>query len=292
MSPGRNPDDETRMAAWPGRLLIQPELIYSLPLGRRGSPARPRATRSSLPRVFASDTNFVLPSNSSRQKLAAPQIEAVTFDVGGTLIQPWPSVGGVYAHVAAEHGVTNLSPENLNKNFARAWRAKKEFQHTYQDWAKLVDQTFAGLCAPPSQTFFPAIYQRFAEMGAWRMYDDALPALDGLASKDIPLAVISNWDARLRPLLQQFRLDRYFEIIVVSCEVGFAKPSPVIFEHAAKKLGIAPEHIVHIGDSAPDDVAGAEAAGIAALLIDRDKKGIEPGRISSLRHLEGILFPQ
>src|SRR5204863_2446793 len=122
-------------------------------------------------------------------------------------------------------------------------------------------------------------------------YDDVLPALDGLASKDIPLAIISNWDARLRPLLQQFRLDRYFEIIVVSCEVGFAKPSPVIFEHAAKKLGIAPENIVHVGDSAKEDVAGAEAAGIGALLIDREKKAMEAGEIASLRQLEALLFP-
>ena len=223
--------------------------------------------------------------------IAAPRIQAVTFDVGGTLIRPWPSVGGIYAEVAAQHGVKNLSPEKLNKKFATAWRAKKNFQHTHEDWAKMVDQSFAGLCEPlPSQTFFPAIYQRFAELGAWRMQDDVLPALDALASKDIPLAVISNWDARLRPLLEQFRLDRYFEIIVVSCEVGFAKPSPVIFEHAAKKLGIAPEHIVHVGDSAKEDVAGSKAAGVGALLIDRDKEAIEAGQICSLRQLEGLLF--
>ena len=225
--------------------------------------------------------------------IQAPGIQAVTFDVGGTLIQPWPSVGRVYAEVAEQHGVKNLSPEKLNKKFATAWRAKMNFQHTHEDWADLVDQTFAGLCEPrPSRTFFPAIYQRFAELSAWRMYDDVLPALDTLASKGIPLAVISNWDARLRPLLQQFRLDRYFEIIIVSCEVGFAKPSPVIFEHAAKKLGIAPEHIVHVGDSAKEDVAGATAAGVGALLIDRDKEAIEAGQISSLRQLEVLLFPQ
>lgn len=223
---------------------------------------------------------------------AAPKIEAVTFDVGGTLIQPWPSVGGVYAEVASQNGVRNLSPEKLNRNFARAWRATKNFQHTHEDWAHLVDQTFAGLCASrPSQTFFPAIYQRFAELAAWRIFDDVLPALDALASKDIPLAVISNWDARLRPLLEQFRLDRYFEIIVVSCEVGFAKPSPVIFEHAAKKLGIPPENIVHVGDSAKEDVAGAKAAGLEALLIDRDNSAMQSGRISSLLQLDALLFP-
>ena len=254
--------------------------------------ARPRV-RSSSPRISRIHSSFAVPSSSRLQPIADANVQAVTFDAGGTLIQPWPSVGRVYAEVAAQHGVKNLSPEKLDKKFAAAWRTKKNFQHTHEDWAELVDQTFAGLCVSrPSQTFFRAIYQRFAELGAWRMYDDVLPALDALASKDIPLAVISNWDARLRPLLQQFRLDRYFEIIVVSCEVGFAKPSPVIFEHAAKKLGIAPEHIVHVGDSPKEDVAGAKAAGVGALLIDRDNKAVEAGRISSLRQLEVLLFPQ
>src|SRR5438132_1564682 len=120
----------------------------------------------------------------SPKMITTPKIQAVTFDAGGTLIQPWPSVGHVYAEVAARHGLKNISPENLNKNFAAAWRAKKNFQHTRQDWAGLVDQTFGGLCEPPpSRTFFPAIYERFAEAEVWRIYDDVLPALEALASK-------------------------------------------------------------------------------------------------------------
>ena len=224
--------------------------------------------------------------------MPARQIRAVTFDVGGTLIRPWPSVGHVYAEAAAQHGLRNLSPESLNQSFAAAWRGKKNFQHTKEGWARLVDQTFAGLCEPPpSRTFFPSIYRRFAEADAWRIYDDTLPALEALASKDIPLAVISNWDERLRPLLRQLRLDRFFETMVVSCEVGFAKPSPVIFDHAAKMLRLQPEQILHVGDSANEDLAGAESAGFQALLIDRDKTAVDAARIASLRRLEKFLFP-
>src|SRR6185312_7171460 len=89
-------------------------------------------------------SSFVIPAPSRLPMIAAPRIQALTFDVGGTLIQPWPSVGRVYAEVAAQHGVKNLSPEKLNKKFATAWRAKKNFQHTHEDWADVVDQTFAG----------------------------------------------------------------------------------------------------------------------------------------------------
>jgi putative hydrolase of the HAD superfamily len=217
---------------------------------------------------------------------AARKIQAVTFDVGGTLIQPWPSVGHVYAEVGANHGWKDLSPQKLNRNFAAAWRAKKNFQHTRKDWADMVDRTFDNLCdPPPSRTFFPDLYQRFAESAAWRIHDDALDALDALASLDIPLSIISNWDERLRSLLHQFRLDGYFETVIVSCEVGFTKPSPVIFEHAAKKIGALPGEILHVGDSLTDDVGGARAAGLQAVLIDRQAEPKAGERIASLRDL-------
>jgi len=211
-------------------------------------------------------------------------IQAVTLDVGGTLIAPWPSVGHVYAQVAARHGFKNLSAEQLNRNFRAAWRARRNFQHTPEGWAAIVSATFAGLCDPSS--FFPAIYRRFTEADAWRIKDDVFPALDALASREIRLGLISNWDERLRPLLHELRLDRYFESIVVSCEVAFAKPSPVIFEEAARKLGVAPERILHVGDSLEEDVEGARSAGFQALLIDRIEQTRPPGQIASLEELD------
>jgi putative hydrolase of the HAD superfamily len=211
-------------------------------------------------------------------------IQAVTFDVGGTLIAPWPSVGHVYAQVAAQHGVQGLPIEQLNRNFTAAWRARRNFQHTPGDWAAMVDKTFAGLCEPAG--FFPALYRRFAEADAWRIHGDALPALDALASQEVRLGVISNWDERLRPLLRELRLDRYFEAIVISCEVAFAKPSPVIFEEAARKLGVASGRILHVGDGREEDVEGARSAGFQALLLDRARESLPPDRIASLNELE------
>src|ERR1039457_5439811 len=92
------------------------------------------------------------------------KLAAVTFDVGGTLIEPWPSVGHVYAEVAARHGVKNVLPELLNERFKAAWRAQKDFAHTRAAWADLVDQVFLELCAePPGKTFFPELYDHFAQ---------------------------------------------------------------------------------------------------------------------------------
>ncbi|MAU91119.1 MAG: HAD family hydrolase, partial [Gammaproteobacteria bacterium TMED182] len=81
-------------------------------------------------------------------------VEAITLDVGGTLIEPWPSVGHVYAEVAARHGV-QAEPEELTRRFVQAWQAQDAFQYTRDDWAAVVDATFEGLVTQlPSQTFF------------------------------------------------------------------------------------------------------------------------------------------
>lgn len=217
-------------------------------------------------------------------------IGAITFDVGGTLIEPWPSVGHVYAAVAARHGFAGLAAETLNSRFRQAWIARGGVHHTRRGWEELVDEVFLGLTpSPPSLTFFPELYDYFAEPAAWRVFDDTRPALIALAAKRVRLGVISNWDERLRGLLQRLQLDHYFEVIVVSCEVGFAKPSPAIFASAAQKLGLPPEAILHVGDSTEMDVEGARAAGFAAVRILRSGKQNTVNEITSLAGLEGLM---
>lgn len=220
-------------------------------------------------------------------------IRALTLDVGGTLVRPWPSVGHVYAEVAARHGVDGLSPDTLNKSFLAAWRARGNFQHSREDWARLVEQTFARSCPPArARKFFPDLYQRFAEPDAWRIHDDVLPALEILASLDVSLAVISNWDERLRPLLRKLRLDGYFESIIVSCEVGFPKPSPVIFQQAEKKIGLPPDQILHVGDDPVDDVAGAKSVGFQARLLNRQARNPDSETILSLQAIATLIANQ
>lgn len=199
-------------------------------------------------------------------------IAAVTFDVGGTLLAPQPSVGAVYARVAARHGHPDCSPGTLDRRFREAWqRSGGSFHQSRSNWERLVDEVFAGLVdPPPSQSFFPQLYAEFARPTAWHIFEDVIPTLEALAGRGLDLGVISNWDERLRPLLKALRLDRYFASITVSCEAGFAKPSPVIFEEALRSLGQPAAAVLHVGDSLIDDFAGATGAGLAALHLRRD----------------------
>ena len=212
-------------------------------------------------------------------------IRAVTFDVGGTLIEPFPSVGHVYAEIAAQHDI-RIAPEILNQRFAAAWKAKKNFGHSMQDWSDLVDDTFMGLArVAPSQSFFPQLYRAFAEPGAWHVFDDVFPCLERLRQKGLRLGVISNWDERLGPLLKAIGLAEFFDAMTASIEVGEAKPGPRIFDAAQRELGIGAAHILHVGDSLLEDIEGARAAGLKALLIKRDSAPTGREQISSLEQL-------
>jgi putative hydrolase of the HAD superfamily len=216
--------------------------------------------------------------------MTAIQCQAVTFDVGGTLIEPWPSVGHVYAEVAAQNGMTGLSFEVVNRQFTLAWRAQRDFDYSRPAWAEVVDATFRGLTKiPPSQTFFPEVYSRFAEPEAWRIFEDVAPSLKSLAARGVKMGVVSNWDERLVPLLRALKLE--FEAVVVSCEAGCVKPSPIIFKQAAQKLGVSPQHVLHVGDDFARDVIGARTAGMQALWLRRGQELQEPDQINSLKEL-------
>lgn len=218
---------------------------------------------------------------------AVTHIRAVTFDVGGTLIAPWPSVGHVYAEVGAQHGLNNFSAAQLNERFKAAWRARRVFEHSRREWAELVHEVFELPPTPATNRFFDDLYQRFAEPYAWRIFEDVVPALNALTSRGIRLGVISNWDDRLRPLLRKLKLDKHFQSFSISCEAGFPKPSRVIFRHAAAELDLAPETILHVGDSWEMDVQGARDAGLRAVQIDRGALESNADAIQSLSELSG-----
>jgi putative hydrolase of the HAD superfamily len=197
-------------------------------------------------------------------------MEAVTFDVGGTLIKPWPSVGHVYASVAARFGLRDATPEELNHRFAAAWRTQMDFDYTRAAWRNVVERTFAGLAQDGvGDELFDALYRRFEEASAWRVFDDVPPVLRGLRTRGLRLGVISNWDERLRPLLDRLGLSAEFDVIVSSHEAGCVKPAPAIFARAAALLGCDAARLLHVGDSAAADAEGARRAGCRSLLLTR-----------------------
>ena len=226
---------------------------------------------------------------SQTERMLRHEIRAITFDVGGTLIAPWPSVGDVYAQVAAEQGISGLTPALLNGRFVNAWKALGARAESREDWLAVVRSVFGGMDQVEDvQTLFEALYDRFTEPRVWKVFDDVVPTLELLQKQGIRLAIISNWDERLRPLLKRLRLAQYFGPILVSCEVGCRKPKPEIFVRAAAALGMPATAVLHVGDCEHHDVAGAVGAGMRALLIRRAGSGVDSS-ISTLATLPDAL---
>jgi putative hydrolase of the HAD superfamily len=210
------------------------------------------------------------------------RVRAVSFDVGGTLIAPWPSVGHVYARVAQEFGL-RAEPEKLNGQFRTAWANRQAFTHSRAAWQQLVNQAFQGLCPTPiPEPVFAAIFAAFGRAASWRIFPDVLPTLRALRARGIELVVVSNWDERLRPLLDELKLAPFFKGIVISCEVGFPKPAPEIFAAAQAQLNLPGETILHLGDSRDEDVDGARRSGWRALHLRRDQGVSSSDAINSL----------
>jgi putative hydrolase of the HAD superfamily len=123
-------------------------------------------------------------------------------------------------------------------------------------------------------------------------YPDAAPALRELRERGLRLVVASNWDASLPEVLDEAGLAPLVDGVVASAVVGADKPDPALFEAALAIAGCAPEHALHVGDSLEHDVAGALAAGIRPVLIERDGRRAEAGavaRIESLAELPRVI---
>ena len=93
------------------------------------------------------------------------------------------------------------------------------------------------------------------------------------------LAVVSNFDytPTARHVLEREGVADLFETIVVSDEVGWRKPKPVIFERALEHLAIGPGEALFVGDRADIDVAGAQGVGMASAWINRDAAALPQG---------------
>jgi putative hydrolase of the HAD superfamily len=104
-------------------------------------------------------------------------------------------------------------------------------------------------------------------------FADAAPALAALRARGLATVCVSNWDVSLHGVLERCGLRSGLDAVVCSAEAGARKPDPVIFERALAITGCSPEQAVHVGDTPEEDVAGAQAAGLRALLIRRDGGG-------------------
>ncbi len=230
------------------------------------------------------------------------QIKAVFFDAVGTLIETRGSVGEIYGRVAREFGF-EAEPRILRQNFESSFRRQPplafpagtpeaaliELEKGW--WRNLVRAVFDGLGPfPRFEEFFDEIFERFRGREFWRVYSDVAPALAELKRRGLKLGVISNFDSRLYDALMACELDRFFDSVHVSTRAGAAKPDPAIFQAALNYHAVEAPQSWHVGDSLREDVEGAMAAGVNAVLLDRDDRFAENVPSTRITNLEQVVI--
>jgi putative hydrolase of the HAD superfamily len=106
---------------------------------------------------------------------------------------------------------------------------------------------------------------------SYRLFEDVRELLGLAAQRGLSLAVITNGAADTqRDKLKALGIDGLFDAIVISGEVGVAKPDTNAFEIALTQLALPPEGVWHIGDNLATDVAGAKAASVRAVWVNRN----------------------
>jgi putative hydrolase of the HAD superfamily len=102
-----------------------------------------------------------------------------------------------------------------------------------------------------------------------------------LRSRGVPVGIISNSEGRLAELVEELGQSALFPVIVDSGRLGIDKPDPRIFQHAAGRLGVSLNELVHVGDAWEADVLGARGAGAEAIWFSPTDARPLPERVAA-----------
>jgi putative hydrolase of the HAD superfamily len=211
-------------------------------------------------------------------------IKAIFFDAAGTLFHLPLGVGYHYALVGEEIGL-KFDAAQLDRAFVKAWNSMPKRapihgprENDDKDWWRalvdlILDQVAPSLNELARDNFFEIAYDHFAEAGVWELYPEVLDVLEKLQPQ-FQLAVISNFDGRLRMILEQLGISKFLRHVFVSSELGADKPDSLIFHRALKFIDLEPEQVLHVGDDPERDWKSATAAGLSIFRLDRQKNSL------------------
>jgi putative hydrolase of the HAD superfamily len=207
-------------------------------------------------------------------------LRAVFFDVGNTLLYPYPGVAHVVREVLLEEGhshdigaIDALLPL-VDAYYEDRYRTDDTFWTDEGETSQVWIGMYSLLCRKlgiedDAERIARRVYDEFGDPGRWRSYSDVAPALERLRMRGLSIGIISNWDQRLEGLLAGLGLGALIDIVVSSACVGLHKPDPRIFELALDRVGVSANDAAHVGDHHYADVVGALAVGMIPVLIDR-----------------------
>ena len=200
-------------------------------------------------------------------------LEAVLFDVDFTLFRPGPELGPEgYRRLGERHGLT-LEPARYDEARLRAidkLQGERRLVHDEEVWLAFTEQIVLGMGGEPATARACAadMVAEWERHENFSLYEDALPALDALRRHGLSIGLVTNGQRDLDEFVSHHSLE--VDVAVGSKTHGRIKPDPSIFLAALGALGVEPPDAAMVGDSYEDDIEGARALGMRAILLDRD----------------------
>ncbi len=244
-----------------------------------------------------------------------PIIQAVLFDLGGTLLhyeQPpentFEAMNGralrAFLKVAVQDGTRVADPDLAIRAVARmgaALEAKAKRTHYSNQAETVIREGLEAVGVRVSDKAFPEAMQAYYEVISQvvtPVEGNAAEVLRRLTDQGRLLGVVSNtlWAPEVHDAdLQRFGLLDYLPVRVYSCRAGYIKPDERIFRQALDRFDVAPAEAVFVGDKLDVDVAGPLKIGMRAILLQspfRDETSDEivpDARLASLDDLPDLL---
>jgi len=221
-------------------------------------------------------------------------IEAITFDVGGTLadgdLDKKEFMKRVLDYLSGLG--FQISKRAYKRSLGRAMNKLQALRSSGRemDFDSFYSLVLSGVGVQPNAEILADLKALYFECFRSELIRGAREVLERLSGR-YRLAVISNalttWPRRF---LEAEGLAKYFEFILVSCEVGWRKPHKAIFQVALDKLGLEPGAVVHVGDSPSEDIMGAKGVGMRAILVLRSglAGGLETEPDATIRQISEL----
>jgi putative hydrolase of the HAD superfamily len=183
------------------------------------------------------------------------KIKAIIFDLYGTLI--YNNNMNIYSKI-----IKNLSTSKENIKKLRKIALTENF-NTLEEYIKRIN--------PQSKKELGDYKKKLKqEINSTKIYPETISTLDFLYEQKIKLGLISNLSSPYKKPFFTLCLERYFDVVVFSCDVGYKKPDKEIYENCIENLKILPKKTLMVGDNPLLDVKiPKEKIGINALYLNR-----------------------
>jgi len=221
------------------------------------------------------------------------QLRAVLFDVDFTLAKPGPDLGPEgYLKLGRKYGLVLDQARYPEARAAAVAQVERhpELRHDEEMWFAFTELIVRGMGgeAPAARDLAVEMTRLWERSENFDLYDDVLPVLEQLHRHGLKVGLVSNGGREIGEFVAHHALE--VECAIASRAHGWIKPHESIFRAALGLLGVQAEETVMVGDSVEDDVEGATAVGIRALLIDReDRYPEETERLADLWLLPALL---